>query len=408
MKRFQFFQTNKAEKITAVVFLIFITWMAYGLFFTEHDVKEDFVTDYRNTVLAGTPIVERVVGAIDSFERTIDSDTYHREKYIDFYGRVQELLGKNIIVDIGYGQLYKTTYGQITYAVPKQDVTESLNGIYQLKDDLNQEGIPLLFVQAPFKLPEFEQQLPANIHDYSNDNANRFLQGLAQKGIDYLDLRQDYWSKGLTQNQLFFNTDHHWTIQGAFQGFQSLVSKLNGDYGFHIDEKVTDLSQYNQILYPRDYIGSMGRRVGESYSGVDDFTLITPKFDTDYTVYERDYGGEKVFEGTFDQAVLNNSYMEKGTPLDTNRYAVYHGDNTELEFINHDVENGKILIIKDSFGLPIYCFLSAGVHEVRALDLRLYDQSVAEYAKEFDPDLVIVFYNTDCYGGNMFDFNGSN
>jgi hypothetical protein len=399
------FKKYKAEKITAIAFLIIIAGMLYGFLFTGHNVKEDFLTDYRTTILPGTPIVERIAGAIKSLEKTIDSDTYKREDYIDFYGRIQKLMGKHIMVDIGYGDLYKTKYGQITYAVQKQDVSEALEGMYKLKEALDKAGIPLLYVQAPFKLPENEQQLPANVKDHSNENANRFLKGLTAKDIDYLDLREDYWSKGMNQNELFFNTDHHWTINGAFNGYSEIVSALDKDYGFHIDKKYTDIGNFDQKVYKDYYLGSMGRRVGQSYGGLDDFTLITPNFDTDYTVYEREYGGEKIFKGSFKEAVLNKQYIAEGTPPDTNRYAVYHGDNAELEFVNHNVNKGKVLMVKDSFGLPIYSFLSLGVHEVRALDVRLYKEPVAEYAKKYKPDVVIILYNADCFGGDMFNFN---
>lgn len=405
MKFRNLFKTHKAEKITAIAFLLIVFGMLCGLLFTGHDLKNEFLTDYRTTILPGTPIIERVNGAIDSLEKTIDNDTYKRENYIDFYGRVQKLMGKHVIVDIGYGDLYKTKYGQITYAVPKQDVSGSLESMYKLKKELDRHDIPLLYVQAPFKLPPDEQQLPENVKDHSNENADRFLKGLKAGGIDYFDLRKDFWSKGLDQNQLFFNTDHHWTINGAFIGYQEVVQKLNDDYGFSIDKKYTDLDNYNQEVFKDYYIGSMGRRVGETYGGTDDFTLITPKFDTNYTIYERDYGGEKIYKGSFRDALLTNSYIAKGTPPETNRYAVYHGDNAELQFVNHNVKRGKILIVKDSFGLPIYSFLSTGVHEVRALDVRLYKGSVAEYAEKYHPDVVIILYNGDCFGGAMFDFN---
>lgn len=404
MKFRNLFQTHKAEKITAIAFLAIIFYMLYGLLFTGHNVKEDFLNDYRTTVLPGTPIVERVAGAIDSLEKTIDNDTYKREDYIDFYGLIQKYMGKRVMVDIGYGELYKTKYGQITYAVPKQDVSEELESMYNLKKELDKHHIPLLYVQAPFKLRPGEQQLPDNVKDHANENADRFLKGLDAAAIDYLDLRTNYWSKGLDQNELFFNTDHHWSINGAFNSYREITATLNRDYGFRIKEKYTDLNNFDQQVFKDYYIGSMGRRVGESYGGTDDFTLITPKFDTDYTVYERDYGGEKVYKGSFRDAVLTNSYIEEGTPLDTNRYAVYHGDNAELQFINHNVKKGKILIIKDSFGLPIYSFLSTGVHEVRALDVRLFKDSVARYAEKYDPDVVIILYNGDCFGGAMFDF----
>ncbi len=404
MKFRNLFKTHKAEKITAIAFLVIIFGMLAGLFFTEHNVKDDFLKDYRTTILPGAPIIERVTGAIDSLEKTIDADTYKRENYIDFYGRVQEFMGKRIIVDIGYGELYKTKYDQITYAIPKQDVSEELESVYRLKKELDRQDIPLLYIQAPFKLPADEQQLPDNVKDYSNENADRFLKGLDAAGFDYFDLRKNYWSKGMNQNELFFNTDHHWTIDAAFRSYTEIAELLNSDYGFHIDEKYTDINNFNREVFKDYYIGSMGRRVGESYGGIDDFTLITPMFDTDYTVYERDYGGEKIFEGTFREAVLTNSYLAEGTPPETNRYAVYHGDNAELAFVNHNVRRGKILIIKDSFGLPVYSFLSTGVHEVRALDVRLYQDSVAEYAKKYQPDVVIILYNGDCFGGNMFHF----
>ncbi len=398
-------KTHEAEKITAVVFLVVIFGMLFGLLFTGHNVKDEFLTDYRTNVLPGTPIIERLAGAIKSFEKVIDEDTYKRENYIDFYGWVQNFLGKKVITDIGYGNLYKTKYGQISYSVPKQDVTDELESMYLLKSKLDELDIPLLFIQAPFKLRQGEQQLPENVKDRSNENADRFLKGLEAGGIDYLDLRATYWSLGKTQNELFFNTDHHWTIDGAFQAYTKIAAELNRNYGFHVDRKFTNIDNFNREVFKDYYIGSMGRRVGESYGGIDDFTLITPKFDTDYTVYEREYGGEKIYEGDFRNAVLTESYIADGTPLDTNRYAVYHGDNAELEFVNHNVNTGKLLLIKDSFGLPVYSFLSTGIHEVRALDVRLYKDSVAEYAEQYKPDVVVILYNADCFGGNMFQFN---
>lgn len=405
MKLINLFKTHRAEKITAVIFMVIIFVSLGNYFLSARTVAASFIVDYRTTVLPGTPVAERVHGAAKSLETAVNDALYSREDYVNLYGWFQKTLGNNIILDAGYGHLYKTKYGQITFAVAKQDVSDELESMYALKDQLDRSGIPLLYVQAPFKLPEDEQQLPDNVKDYANDNVNRFLKGLDARGIDYLDLREGFWSQGMTQNQLFFDTDHHWTIDSAFKSYGRIADRLNRDYGFRIDEKYTNIDNFNRKTYQDYYIGSMGRRVGQSFGGIDDFTLITPEFDTDYTVYERDYGGETVFEGDFRKAVLNNSYIAKGTPPDTNRYAVYHGDNAELEFINHKVKDGKILMVKDSFGLPVYCFLSTGVHEVRALDVRLFKGSVAEYAEKYRPDIVVVLYNGDCFGGGMFNFN---
>lgn len=404
MKLKHFFQTSKIEKITAIIFLIVLFVMTYGLFFTGHNVKDEFLTDYRTTVKPGTPVVERITGAIASLERIVNNDAFQKDQFVELYGLTQKTLDKKVIDDAGYGKLYRTSFDQITYSVKKENVNRELRSMKELKQGLDEIGIPLLYIQAPFKLTEDLQQLPVNVKDYANDNADRFLEGLDKEGIDYLDLRKVFEDNGMTQNEIFFNTDHHWTIDSAFYSMKSIIGTLNADYGFRIDESYADISNYNRKVYKDFYIGSMGRRVGKVYGGVDDFTLITPNFDTDYTLYERDYGGEKVYRGTFQDAVLVNDYIKEDAPLDTNRYAVYHGDNAELEFINHKIKSGKVMMIKDSFGLPIYSFLSLGVHEVRALDVRLYTGSVLEYAREHRPDVVVILYNADCYSGEMFDF----
>ncbi len=405
MKRSNLFKKCKAKKLAAILFLAIIFGMMSGLIFSARGLASEFIADYRNTVLPGTPVFDRVIGATNSLERAVNNELHNREDYVNLYGWIQKTIGKKIISDAGYGHLYKTKYNQITFTVAKQDVSDELERMYILKDQLDELNIPLLYVQAPFKLPADEQQLPDNIKDYANDNVDRFLEGLDAKEIAYLDLREGFWAQGMTQNELFFNTDHHWTIDSAFKSYGRIVDRLNEDYGFNIGEKYINIDNFSRKTYKDYYIGSMGRRVGESFGGVDDFTLITPKFDTDYTLYEREYGEEKVFEGSFQEAVLTNSYLKEGTPLDTNRYAVYHGDNTELEFVNHKIDSGKILMVKDSFGLPIYCFLSTGVHEVRALDVRLYQDSIVEYAKKYRPDVIMILYNADCFGGNMFQFN---
>lgn len=392
------------EKITAILFLAVLFSLLWGLFFTDHNVYQDFLEEYRTEVKPGTPYMERLSSAVRIFESTINDDAYKREQFVELYGYTQKTLGKRIMSDAGYGELYKTTYDQITFAVKKQDVTQELEGIKDLKSELDRSGISLLYVQAPFKLSGNEQQLPVNVKDYSNDNIDAFLKGLDQAEIDYMDLRAVLKDSGMTQNEMFFNTDHHWTINAAFYSLKSIVDRLNDSYGFHIDERYTDLVNYKQKKYPDYFIGSMGRRVGKAYGGTDDFTLITPDFETDYTLYERDYGGEKQYKGSFEEAVLNNSYIEAGTPLETNRYAVYHGDNAELEFINHNIRSGKILMVKDSFGLPIYSFLSLGVREMRALDVRLFKGSVVDYARKYKPDVVIILYNGDTFGSDMFNF----
>lgn len=398
----------KKEHITAILFFVVIFGMLIGMFnYKENDPIKDFLEEYRTEVLPGTPILERLSSAIDIAEDVVYEETYLKDEYNTTYGLIQKIIGKHIISDAGYGEIYKTNYNQIIFKVEKRNfrVLRSLDAIEKLKSKLDKAGIPFLYVQAPFKLDDNEQQLPINKKDYADYNVDLFLEGLNERGIDFLDLRPLLRDGEKTQNELFFDTDHHWRIETAFEATGHIMDRLNRDYGFNIDSKYKDLNNYDVQTLKNCYLGSMGRRTGKLYSGLDDFTLITPNFETDYVLYEHDYGQEKIYKGSFNEAILDDKYLNEDASVDLNRYAVYHGDNEELIFNNNIVDNGNVMIIKDSFGIPVYSFLSLGVHEVRALDLRLFNDSVANYAKKNKPDVVILLYNGDTFSEQMFDFS---
>jgi hypothetical protein len=305
------------------------------------------------------------------------------------------------LIDPNYGALYKTPYGQLTYAVEEKYLDIHLDQMYDLVNALVSAKIPFLYVQAPFKLPDAHSQVPLTVTDYANKNADEFIEKLTFSNIACFDLRPLLWGSGMSQNQLFFDTDHHWTIDAAFFSAGEISKKLNADYGFQIDEAYYHIENFDRVTYSDFYIGSLGRRVGRIYGGVDDFTLITPKFETDFSLSEN---GVSLSRGSFEGAILKKEFIDEKAPLDTNRYAVYRRDEAEVIFTNHMVDEGKVLIIKDSFGTPVYSFLALGVHEVRAIDVRLFKADVAEYAKTYGPDIVIMLYNADCFNDQMFLF----
>ena len=408
-------QQHPRETLTAIIFVLLVT-LFFGFYLQDFKVlKQETLLRYQRAVAASADeeglgelrLARKLELAIDSAEWTINEKIRQREGFIALHGLIQKLLGKNIIPDYNYGALYRTTYGQITFTVNKAQIEADLEGILKLKSALDQEGLELLYIQAPFKLPPHEQQIPAHVREYANDNANRFLEGLKANGIDYYDLRPEFFSNGLTQNQRFYNTDHHWTIEAAFDSTISIAQRLSSDYGVQIHLPRLDPSQFTFTTFEKFYIGSMGRRVGRFYAGLDDFTVITPGYETQYTVIEKDGGSEVVLQGPFEETVLVPGYLDPHKPVDTNRYAAYHGDHAELILTNHFEDQGRILMIKDSFGLPVYAFLSLGVHEIRALDIRLYPGSVIEYAKNFQPDLVVLLYNPDSLASSMFEFSGN-
>ncbi|MCL1983607.1 MAG: hypothetical protein FWG53_11065 [Clostridiales bacterium] len=397
------FKSDDKEKFTATAFLLLIFSMFFGMFFHVADVGAEFINAYRANAHAGASLIERFSAATAAAEPAASAGVPGRPQYIEVFGLAQLAMGKRIVADPNYGALYKTPSGQLAYAVEEKYLGGYLDNLYEMVNWLRLEEIPFLYVQAPFKLRDAHSQLPPTVADYSNSDADRFIESLAAASVTCFDLRPLLYDSGMTQEEMFYGTDHHWTIDAAFFSAGKIAEKLNEDYGFKIDKQYFDVKNYNRKTYEKSFVGSLGRRVGRIYGGIDDFTLITPKFETSLALSEN---GVALPGGSFEDAVLDMECVDEKAKAETNRYAVYRKDRGEVVFENHLAHSGKILIVKDSFGIPVYTFLALGVQEVRALDVRLFDGDVSEYAKEHRPDVVILLYNPDCFNGQMFDFKG--
>lgn len=391
--------------LTAIGFLLLIIVMGVGIALHVTDISHTLYTSFHQSHAASNSSIHAIRSATTKLDDTINNYVAFKPYYIDWNGLYQRVMNKRIVEDVVSDRtIYKTSAKQLVFLTERTDAAPYIAQLNQLHRELNKLNIPLLYVIPPTKITNSEQQLPPGVHDYLNENTDQLVAGLQRNQIQYLDLRQTFQQASWTPQQTFFTTDHHWTIEAAFHGYSKLVDKLNTDYSFTIDRRYQNIDNYQITVFPRFFLGSQGRRVGKLYAGVDDFSLITPNFPTQQTVTQIDTKKPITFKGPYEQSVLVPDYIDPTKPDSTNRYAVYHGDHAELIFNNEQIASGKVLLIKDSYALPVYSFLSLCVNELRALDLRLYKRGTAiDYIKQHKPEIVIVMYSGLKPG--MFDFD---
>ena len=234
-------------------------------------------------------------------------ETYFNENFIgkiqfvDFYGVIQKWMGKN---EVDNFDVIRDEQGKLHFSYFSKgpnDMSEINQEMKNFKNYLDLYAVDVAFIMPPDKVIKgyttFSKGLPYN---YANEGADEFLRKLSEDKIDYLDLREDILQSGIEPSDLFFDTDHHWTPRTAFWGFTQVVSFLNERYGLVLDEGYTDLNQYEQISYPQSFLGSLGKRTGYGYAGMDDFIVIKPMFETNLTYT---WDGNMV-TGTFDETVL--------------------------------------------------------------------------------------------------------
>ena len=270
--------------------------------------------------------------------------------------------------------------------VPEERLRAEADKVAALQEWLESRGIPFLYVAGPVKSNEKDPELPAGDVDYTNANLNIFLDELDRKGVNYLDLRKEMEKDGMNSYDWFYHTDHHWTTRAGFWAYGKIENWLVDATGITVDPQVTDLNNYQIDRYEKIMLGSRGKRVGLLYGGVDDFEMITPKFETSLT----DVATGKT--GTFQELLVKEDYL-KNHETDYLRSDIY---DLTLQGSTHVVNNksandANIIFITDSFGFTVQQYLALTTS--RLDEISAYTpQGVSQLAGEggVNPEAVIL------------------
>ena len=180
---------------------------------------------------------------------------------------------------------------------------------------------------------------------------------------------------------------------------------MDDRYGFVTPSRFTDPANWNKTVLEDYFLGSQGKRVGSLYAGVDDFTIYTPKFETNLTYASQSGGFERT--GPFQHSVCFPERVEERDWFGGNPYTYYSGGDYSLATMtNHKNPNGpKVVLLRESFSCALAPFLALSCSELTTIDLRSFSGDLTETIRALDPDLVITLYTASTTKlDNMFEF----
>lgn len=322
-----------------------------------------------------------------------------------FNGACQRLLDKKCVIDPGH-TVTKLNNGYIAFTVDKddyyytRDYSERLKSLERLKGQLDEHGIGLTFSNVLERNPLNDTRLPYDCLTFDQDISG-MLDLTEKAGISTLNMMDNAKDIPMDYYSLFYRTDHHWNVYGGFYASKMLISHL----GYETYEAVTDISSYDERIAKNCFLGSIGRRVGPYYSGLDDFTVLYPKFETDLTVVTN---GENERYGSFDKTVIFDNYMPTDNTMNTVAYSAFlNGDNGIQTVKNSMCTNGKkVLLLRDSYGGAMAPYFSLACEELHIIDMRHYDGvAIAQYAVQEDIDDVVIMYSSGSLNKTCFNFD---
>ncbi len=236
-----------------------------------------------------------------------------------------------------------------------------------------QQDTAVTFLPVPSAGIIMQDQLPANAVLYNAERLYEQAAGqLKQAGL--LDIRPDLTAACGT-SQVYFKTDHHWTMEGAFLAYAAWCRMHKTD--------PVPLAQFAPECISRSFYGTL-------YSKAPGF-----KTQPDLLVIPVNLPSADV---TIDGTPASGIYSwEKLNAKD--KYGIYFGGNfgridiqKKIESSPADAGEKTLLVIKDSFANSMVPFLMADYDKIIMLDFRYFNDSVTELLQTEQPDETLVLY----------------
>ena len=368
-------KSGKLRFAPAVLFIAFIFGLA--IWFVVNP-KADYSSSEKRYL---QQFPETSVDTVLSGEFSEKFETY----FADNFPQRNMWVGLNSYYNLGIGLngrngVYNSADGYlINVPVDKENyVRKNIRVLAEFKEKIG--DVPMTVMLAPSTGYIATDKLPL-IHDSYNDDTYfaETAKTLGESGVNFVDLRETFKQKYAEGVQLYYRTDHHWTTDGAYEGYVKLCEKLG--------VQPADKDSFAKTAYGGFY--------GTTYS-TSGYWLTKPD---SITVYDNQENTDKNITVKISEDGKDNHYgsMFFYNHIDEDdKYPVFlDGNHALTEIQNKNAKNGTIVVIKDSFSHSLAPFLAENYSKVVLVDLRYYKQSVSDLIKKENPEQVVALYGID-------------
>lgn len=230
------------------------------------------------------------------------------------------------------------------------------------------------------KLPAVHSEYPdAGVYDYIAENK--------AENIRFMDLREYFGDCVVSDEQIFYRTDHHWTSFGAFVA-----------YGYYCDALGLDFTPMEKFT-----VSEHQGFYGTTYSSSGYFLTEPDTLEIWENKNISDSIKVTITEGA-DSKEYDSMYFTDHLEEDDMYPVFLDGNHALVKIENEKAKSDQtLLLIKDSFAHCAAPFLAENYSEIVMVDLRYYKGSVKDLAQQEDADDILFLYgmNNFCTDSNF-------
>lgn len=346
---------KKSDKIIAVVFVTFLAAMMVINFITPDRV----FSQRENRYLAKRPGLS--LGSIINgrfsrqFEEYITDEFFLRDRWVLVKSDVERMLLRTENNGIYFA---RGGYLLENYRKPGAAIEWNISRINRFAESF--PNIPTFVMLAPNSVAIYPDKLPAFASVYDQI---KVIQRVEQEVDSRLGFIPVYEALNRQRDEyIYFRTDHHWTMRGAYYAYQELAR------GMGLEPLPT--SSFRVETVSTDFWGTYFSRANNRHLQSDSIEVFYPRNPIELNISFNDK------EGVFDSLYFP-SHLET-----RDQYSLFLDGNHPLAVIKTDVDNDRrLMIFKDSFAHSLIPFLASHFQEIHIIDLRFFNQNIGEYVE---------------------------
>ncbi|MEG1822687.1 MAG: DHHW family protein [Clostridiales bacterium] len=363
----QYFLTIAFCGILAVVLLLFFILP-----------KGNFSQEERR-VLAEKPNLTLGNVLDGSFEKATDtylSDHFPgRKTMVGLYNYYLTYSGRN-----GENGIYRAKNGYLIN-IPNKDNEKISQNIKTINTFSDANKINTTMMIVPSTGSVLSEDLPKNHLKYEDKALLEQIKKEKNPNINFTDLMPIFAQE--KNQQLYFKTDHHWTTNGAYLGYLKYCQ----------DQNLKPVKKENLTKEKfTNFYGTSYAKSGLWVKEPDTLELWKTKEKPTVEISEDNEKNVKKYTSLyFPEAFFGED-----------PYNIFlNGNHSLVKITNNHAENGKLLILKDSFANGFVPFLTHNYKEIYMVDLRYFRKSaVSDLIKTHDISEMLVLYSLDQFAND--------
>lgn len=211
-------------------------------------------------------------------------------------------------------------------------------------------------------------------------------------GTAVVDLLPDLQAAASQNSTLYFKTDHHWTVQGAYTAYLTYCRAKGLTPAEGAGDFKTLSNSFLGTLYAKTLL----------YGTTPDVLQASCVNTSGVTVQVAAAGGYCQAGQTVAQTLRPAALYRPEALQQNDQYQYFLGGNAGLAVLeNADRPNGEtLLVLKDSFANCFVPFLTAHYRRVVLLDPRYFKGSLSVVLGEFAPQQVLALYESNNFAAD--------